>query len=256
VSSRRLLSLFLGLALLSADAATAGDPPIPTAHMRQTIQGWTIQVDDRLLEGEHREVGARALRLLEDRLFEIALILPSDKVERLRKVPIWLDATHGSLKSMQYHPSAGWLKGHGFSEALEKCVHIPDAAQFASPRHHHQQPWAVLHELAHAYHDQVLDFEHAEVRAAWERVREGGRFEKVRHIDGHDTKHYALTDQKEFFAEMTEAYFGLNDFFPFHRADLKQAEPEVFALMKSIWGEVPHDRREPKGATPASAAAP
>lgn len=256
MSSCHLLSLFLGLVLLSADKATAGDPPIPTAHTQKTIQGWTIKVDDRLLEGEHRELGARALRLLEDRLFEIALILPADKVERLRKVPIWLDATHGSLKSMQYHPSAGWLKGHGFTEALEKCVHIPDAAQFASPRHHHQQPWAVLHELAHAYHDQVLDFEHPEIRAAWERVREGGRFEKVRHIDGHDTKHYALTNQKEFFAEMTEAYFGLNDFFPFHRADLKQSEPEVFALMKSIWGDVPHDRREPKGAAQASAAAP
>lgn len=256
MSSRHLLSLLLGLILLPANQATAEDPPIPTAHTPKTIEGWTVQVDNRLLEGEHREIGTQALRLLEDRLFEIALILPPDKVDRLRKVPIWLDATHGSLTSMQYHPSAGWLKGHGFTEALEKCVHIPDAAQFASARHHHQQPWAVLHELAHAYHDQVLDFEHAEILAAWERVREGGRFEKVRHIDGHDTEHYALTNQKEFFAEMTEAYFGLNDFFPFHRADLKQSEPEVFSLMKSIWGDVPHDRREPKGPAAKSAAAP
>ena len=30
-------------------------------------------------------------------------------------------------------------------------------------------------------------------------------------------RHYALTNHKEFFAEMSEAYFGMNDFFPFNR---------------------------------------
>jgi len=34
-------------------------------------------------------------------------------------------------------------------------------------------------------------------------------------------------DQKEFFAEMTEACFGMNDFFPFNRAELMTAEPEI-----------------------------
>ena len=48
-------------------------------------------------------------------------------------------------------------------------------------------------------------------------------------------RHYALTDHKEFFAEMTESYFGSNDFFPFNRAELKDAEPEVYELMKQVW---------------------
>lgn len=244
----RHLTAFVLLAVHMAPlVARAADRPIPTAHTERDVEGWTVHVDDRLLNEPDAHDAAGALRLLGDRLHEIALILPPDKVARLRQVPIWLDATHGSLTSMQYHPSAGWLQSHGFSTDLEKCVHIPDAARFASARHHHQQPWAVLHELAHAYHDQVLDFERADVKAAWERFRDGGRYEKVLHIDGHETRHYALTNQKEFFAEMTEAYFGLNDFFPFHRADLKRAEPEVYELLKSIWGEVPRERREESG---------
>ncbi len=44
-------------------------------------------------------------------------------------------------------------------------------------------------------------------------------------------KHYALTNYKEFFAETPEAYFGVNDFFPFNRAGLKEAEPEISELM-------------------------
>jgi hypothetical protein len=47
--------------------------------------------------------------------------------------------------------------------------------------------------------------------------------------------HYGLTDPKEFFAEMTECYFGSNDFHPFVTVELKQAGPETCALLAEIW---------------------
>ena len=53
--------------------------------------------------------------------------------------------------------------------------------------------------------------------------------------DGRHVRHYALTDHKEFFAEMTEAYFGENDFFPFNRAELMESEPEIYKLLTDIW---------------------
>jgi hypothetical protein len=34
---------------------------------------------------------------------------------------------------------------------------------------------------------------------------------------------------------MTEAYFGVNDFFPFTRAELSESEPEIAALLREIW---------------------
>ena len=43
----------------------------------------------------------------------------------------------------------------------------------------------------------------------------------------------------EFFAEMTESYFGQNDFYPFNRAELRRDEPEVYALMRKLWGPLP-----------------
>jgi hypothetical protein len=38
---------------------------------------------------------------------------------------------------------------------------------------------------------------------------------------------------------MTEAYFGANDFFPFNRAELMTAEPEIHDLLKAIWKAAP-----------------
>ncbi|MFD0893113.1 hypothetical protein KBB96_16965 [Luteolibacter ambystomatis] len=235
---RNALLLFIAMVLPSG-LVHADAPSKPAAHQHREIEGWQVDVDQRLLEGPQAELGDRALKLLRNRLEEIGMVVPPDKVERLRKVPIQLDATYGGLHTMQYHPSAGWLKANGYDEALAKKVHIPDAADFASLRHHHTQPWCVLHELAHAYHDQVLGFDNPDVMAVWKEFVASGKYTKTRFINGGTQRHYALTDQKEFFAEMTEAYFGTNDFFPFNRADLRDSEPGIFAQMKKTWGDLP-----------------
>ena len=227
---------------MSGLPAVEGKPPLParpTAHTRRDVAGWTVHVDDRLLAGAKAELGRRALRLLEGQLSTIALVVPEAKVKRLRRVAIWLDLTHAELKVPQYHPSADWLANHGHSRALAKGVHLPDAAYFAGARFQREQPSGVLHELAHAYHDQVLGFDHADIRSAWERFVKGGRYRSVLHISGRMRPHYGLTNEKEFFAEMTEAYFGRNDFFPFNSAELKREEPELFGLLARIWGPLP-----------------
>jgi len=216
-------------------------PPLPQGHTVKMVEGWTIQVDDRLLNTA-ADVGRISLDLLRSRLADVKLAVPGDKLIQLQKVTIWLDLTHGKLRAAQYHPSAGWLKANGYSEQLARAVHIPDAAEFNSRGHQRVQPWSVMHELAHAYHDQVLDFEQAEIKAAWEAVRTSGRFEEVLHINGHTTRHYALTNQKEFFAEMSESFLGTNDFYPFNRAELKRDFPEIHSLLHSVWEGMPEKR--------------
>lgn len=228
-------SLIAGIAIPPDDP----EPPKPAKHTTRDVQGWTVRVDDRLLSGPDRELGALALGLLDGQLRVIALTLPEDKIKRLREVPIWLDRTHGKLVSPQYHPNPDWLTEHGYTTELAKCVHIPDAAYFAKPRFQREQPSGVLHELAHAYHDQVLGFDDAEIKSAWNAFRDSDRSSAALHVNGEKTPHYARTDPQEFFAEMTESYFGRNDFYPFNSGELKQAEPSIFALLERVWGRLP-----------------
>ena len=220
--------------------AFAEVPPIPTTRANQTLAGWTVRVDDRLLTAPDDALGQRALKLLEARLTDIANVVAADRLAELRKVPIVLDLTHGKLTSMQYHPSADWLTGNGYAADLAKCVHIPDAARFVAPRHQFIQPWCVLHELAHAYHDRFLSFDEPRIRAVWDKYVASGHGESVLYTGGNKPKrHYALTNHKEFFAEMSEAYFGMNDFYPFTHPELREAEPETYALLAEIWGPIP-----------------
>jgi len=230
---RLLLLLMLGAA--SARADEPKDPPKPTSHTERDIEGWKVRVDDRLLKAPDETMGKTALRFLENKLADIKVVVPADKVKKLQAVTIVLDLTHGKLGPMQYHPSGTWLKNHGYSEDMAKCVHLPRAADLAVKRNIREQPWVILHELAHAYHDQVLDFDEPRIREAYEKYKKSGRGDQTLLFDGRRVKHYALTDHKEFFAEMTEAYFGSNDFFPFNRAELKDSEPEIYELMKDVW---------------------
>jgi len=82
-----------------------------------------------------------------------------------------------------------------------------------------------------------LGFEHPEIKAAQEAYKASGRGNATLLYNGKKVKHYALTNQMEFFAEMTEAYFGSNDFYPFNRAELMESEPELFQLLQQIWSD-------------------
>ena len=42
-----------------------------------------------------------------------------------------------------------------------------------------KHPYVILHELAHAYHDQVLGFNHPEVLKAYKRSEKDGLYERV-----------------------------------------------------------------------------
>lgn len=211
------------------------EPAKPTSRSIKNIEGWTVRIDDRLLEAPNVELGTRALRFLEAKLSDIKVVVPADKVKKLQAVPIVLDLTHGKLGPMQYHPSEGWLKSSGYAEDLAKCVHLPRAVDVATKRNISEQPWVILHELAHAYHDRVLGFDEPRIQEAYEKFKKSGRGDKTLLFDGRRVKHYGLTNPMEFFAEMTEAYFGANDFFPFNRGELKESEPEIFELMSNVW---------------------
>ncbi len=205
-------------------------------HQVKNIEGWQVHVDVSLLSDEHKELGQTALRVLANKLYRITLIMPEDKLKKLQQVRIFLDREH-PLKSLQYHPSAGWLREHGYDPKMEKAVHIPQVKRLINHTKTQTQPRVMLHELAHAYHDQILNFNNKAIRATYFQAKNKGIYEKVLHIRGHKTKHYALTNEKEFFAEMTEAYFGTNDFYPFVRGELKEADPDTFKLLEEIWGK-------------------
>lgn len=241
--ARRVMLGWLAAAVTATASARSEEPAfVPTSdYATRSVQGWTVKVNRRLL-AEKSEIGKNALNLLERKLAEIRATVPPSACERLQEVPIWLGVDDGHAPCSEYHPSRDWLKAHGYNPDKTRCVEIGNASKFLAWSA--DQPSMVLHELAHAYHDRVLGFNNKEVRAAYQKALASGRYDKVKRVNGHVERAYALRDPQEFFAEMSEAYFGKNDFFPFDRRDLEKYDPEVLRLLAALWGDQPRPSSE------------
>ncbi|MFN3165887.1 MAG: metallopeptidase [Phycisphaeraceae bacterium] len=213
-----------------------GKPPHATAEAYRSdeVLGWSLKVHRDLVADEalHEEVRGEIYH----QLYRITKVLPADKVELLKQVPIWVELRNPYSSACQYHPSREWLEGNGYIPEKAKCVEISSARGFLRASRG-GQPYVMLHELAHAYHDQHLGFDHAGIAEAYKAARDSGSYDEVLHVGGRSVRAYAMTDHKEYFAEATEAYFGTNDHYPFVRAELKQHDPVMFEVVKAAWGK-------------------
>lgn len=207
--------------------AVAGD------YKTEQVLGWDVLVHQDLLADEalYKEVRDE----LHHQLFRITKVLPEDKVKLLRTVPIWIELNNPYSNNCQYHPNKRWLEGNGYLPDKAKCVELSNAKNFLRSSQG-SQPYVMLHELAHAYHDQHLSFNHDGIIQTYKQAKAEGGYDQVLHIGGRKVKAYAMTDHKEYFAEASEAYFGTNDHYPFVRSELKEHDPAMYKMVREVWG--------------------
>lgn len=220
----------LGLPNASSESETE------CTYTKKYIRTWTVHVNDRLL-GDREQLGDRVMELLDVKLYALSRVVPAEALEALYDVPIWLDVEAKQFPCCVYHPSADWLREHGFNPEMSESVHIANASNFLDWSL--DQPAMILHEMAHAYHHRVLGHGHRGIQEAFEHAVERKSYENVLHYDGKTVRAYALENDQEYFAELTEAYFWTNDFYPFVRAEVLRHDPEMAAVLRKVWGESP-----------------
>ncbi len=231
-----IATIAVGSQLASARVKKGDHPSPPTSdYAVKEMLGWTIYVQKPLVE-EHKEVGGEALRLLESHLYRITRVVPAAALAELRKIKVWLHH-RGRGSNAQYHPAKGWLEANKFNTDMTRCVDLGDADRFIKSER--RQPMLLLHELAHGYHDQVWGWGPAELEEAYKSAVESKTYDSVLIYNGRRGRAYAMTDRKEYFAEVSEAYFGTNDIYPFVRAELREHDPAVFKLLERLWAGPP-----------------
>lgn len=198
------------------------------------IEGWPVRVLQSFSD-EQPELRERAVTHLRHQLYQIVHRLPVEAVEKLRRVTIWLEENEPHHACAAYHPDVGWLRDHGMNPDKARCVEIANARNFLTWTI--DQPWMVLHELAHAYHDQFLEGGHsnAEIAEVLRAALAADKYASVQKINGKPEKAYAATNPMEYFAESTEAFFGTNDFYPFVRSELREYDPRMHELLEKVW---------------------
>ena len=218
-------------ACVLATAAVVADGYEPTSHyVVQQIEGWRVYVHRDLLPGgEHHETGGPALRQLTFGLAKTRQMVAAGPLDKLQRVTIWLevDSTngpHGRRAAYQYHPDLDWLEEMDFHPKKQKCVEYGTAAGLAK-RSDFKTVQVTMHELAHAYHDQVLGFDNPDVLAAHRRAREEGEYPQGDWV--------VRANHKEFFAGLTTRYFESEE----RRTEIIERDPIFAKKLKQYWGK-------------------
>jgi hypothetical protein len=223
----------LALALSARAQTNSFDPE--SAYAPRQIEGWRVLVNQKLLADTN--LCDRVIKVLSMHLFQITRVVPEPALAKIRQIPIWVELDDPLFPGMCFHPSREWLASHGVNPAKTDAVELANATNFLSWSL--EQPCMVLHELAHGYHHRFLGDDYAAIRRCYEHAQAAGLYASVLRANGHHERHYAMTDAQEYFAESTEAFFGTNDFYPFVRAELKEYDPDMYALQCEVWGVTP-----------------
>lgn len=236
----RCCCLLLGILAASGAPPGCAAPPLADSHAERRLHGFSIR-PNRQWQRAHPDQYAQVLAALDADLGKIAATIPATALRVIRTRTIWIEErtaiSTGTFtgRGLAFHPSRAWLAANGIAPEKAGAVDICNAADYLQWRTH--QPMMVLHELAHGYH-WLLGFERADVVAAYQAALSARTYDSVPYIlsvGGERQRAYAASDPREYFAELTEAWFGRNDYSPFTRDELLAADPGGARVVERLW---------------------
>jgi hypothetical protein len=219
--------------------------PIETiaGYESHCVAGFVVYVADDLAGRDKNGLDAQALAALGHDLQDVIESLPTEALSKIRDTRLFVEFESDardpgfSGRGVVYHVSKEWLAAHGFIAEKAAAIEIANVRDYLSWREH--QPSMVLHELAHTYY-WIVGPEIPALSDAYEQAVQSEMYEHVGYVLDRDASNlrraYALHNEQEYFAELTEAYFGRNDYFPFVREELRDFDPAGFAMIEAVWG--------------------
>jgi len=227
------LQFLAGLICIASAVACSADGGLrfsPTSSYTElAVSGWTVRI-----AGEYETDVERKKNIVDEvsrQLHAIERVVPAEALQSIRDTEFWVEYPFTSDTDAAYHPSREWLVENGYNPDKAGGIELDYSIYLWTD----EQPWAILHELSHAFHDKVLGDNNEAVRQAFDNAVASGSYVNVEHATGVTERAYALSDKYEYFAEISEAYFGFNDFQPFDREELKVFDPSGYALAERLW---------------------
>ncbi len=243
---RLSLGGLIALVLLTPDTFAQSKPgpkirpdAVPGYKIR-TIEGFTVLLSDETLkENDASKLERKPLDVLDGELKTLSKLMPAKTLTALRNVAIWVEwdepialgnGRKGAALATYYggHQLDALATGMNPLKAKNVTIHrMKELTREHQPKGDSGR-CVVLHEIAHAVQDQVFGNNNIDIKAAYKQSIERKLLDK---------RSYAATNELEFFAEMTCAYYDQLDYYPRTRDDLKKLDPVTFKLMETIWGK-------------------
>lgn len=227
--------------------ATPTKPPAytPTKEYKVVkIRNFTVLFHPEVVK--HAAEFKKVSEYLDKDLGWMEAAIPKEKLAKLRQVRIWMEWDPDPEVGAAFHEdfSATSLKQGGKNPDKAGDVEVlltqSYAADFATMNGVHR--YFLIHEFAHAYHHYELGGLadglglNGEIKATYSQAMERKLYDRVKNAYGKMVKAYAAKNEQEYFAELSNTYFGGGTEYPFNRADLRKHDPVGYKMVQRAWG--------------------
>ena len=220
----------------------AAEQELVPGYRYREILGFKLLINKQVFEENDKSTDKRKpMEVLELELGMLAHELPPRAVNVLREdIGFWVEwdkvievganSPKGGRAVACYHP--GDNKRHHYlfrsmeSKVRSNAVEILTMKYLTAEHQGNDHRSVLLHEITHAVHHHLFDFENPHIIAAYRNAMSKGLY----------SGQYASTDQMEYFAELTCAYFGHLHYEPHNREELKQYDRTGYQMMEKVWG--------------------
>ena len=221
-----IVTRVLMITFLFIHAANANDK-INKNYQQLNIHGWRVFISNDVVQD--KPLYSQITEQVNLDLKAIINTLPDWSLEYLRETPIFFEKQmppplgsnfffNGSKRlSAKYniqHTYGGVIAGSTLSYLAVKGIH----------------PWQLLHELSHAYHQFTIRHSYMPIQQSYQNA-----MEKDLHRFGSEK---SRKNFHEYFATLTEKYFGKSALFPHNRDQLAKHDPVGYCAIVKAWGIV------------------
>ncbi|HJO99675.1 MAG TPA: hypothetical protein QGF85_07675 [Acidimicrobiales bacterium] len=209
----------------------------PLVHERHQMSWWTVYVE--CLVYDTPGLAESLIGYTRDQMATAADRLPSTSIGTLRHTPVWIDVSFNDPENMAIYmedvqdPGSvdlPYVNGIRVSaEAIKEELAYEESEGFA------------IHELAHAWHCMAYDpcWSGTRIMSAYAAAMSDDLYDSVPYLYGGNERAYAATDDAEYFAELSEAWFDTNDYFPFNRDEVRAHDPNGAKVVEAAWRLIP-----------------
>lgn len=218
---------------IQAECKPTSSTPSST-DLSHEIDGFCVIFTDKA-SPQNDPLHSKFLDLLKSNLADLKKMSP--ELSRIKdKISIWVTNANWQPSASVSHFSPAWLKEHKMSEKMAPGIEITNTENYLKWAVKEDQPLMFIHEAAHVYMFLFLESKKDKIEELYKSASDKKIYEKVDYHHGENKlRAYALTNSSEYFAELTEAYYGANDYYPYTKDDLKKHDPAAFEFFSEIY---------------------
>lgn len=227
--------LLLTTFILSSSAERASALEKNITWIEIDVYGWTVVVDSSLIEGD-TSLLRKSLGYLGKELYNIKNAVNPAALGTLQSPKIYLVQPPSDPYWGVYYRQHYNREDDSAAKRRRGNIEVVPGRYITCVQSYGE--WLLMHELAHAFHDRLTSEADTKIKNAYNVAMAMRLYRSVR-SKARRYRHggYAQTNHHEYFAELSTAYFGKNDSYPFDRFDLKGHDPLGYSMIIELWGE-------------------